>query len=173
MEVHPNVYCPLCGVILQYILETTPSIGRHPWLAEIRAIYIPNDSDDPSLTGVGILRFRNILAAPLESERSYLDGATLEEISLFHNSGRLWGHGFHNSCWELLCAQLSPVIPRSDILISISTQLCSTPCPESSYFQFGHDYQGAANTRIRYGRPAEIDSSSPFYADPCTISTLS
>jgi hypothetical protein len=103
----------------------------------------------------------------------------LEDITLFHNPGTLfhnpgilWGYGFHSSCWTLLLARLSHIEKQKDIVTSVFNLLYITPCPDFSYFQFGHDYGGAAGTHKPYGLPQPIDLSSPLYADPWEIPSL-
>lgn len=169
-----NIYCPICGIILQYndFENPIPSTHQRPWFAEVRAVYQTEVRPcHPSLTGVGFLDSRNTLLAPLDTGLSYRDTEALEVITLLKNPGGCWGYGFHNSCWKLLLARL-PHIKEHDILESIFSLLFTTPCPDFSSFSFNHNYGGAAETHKPYGRPQPIDLGSPLYADPCAIPSL-
>ncbi|KAJ6140743.1 hypothetical protein N7497_011636 [Penicillium chrysogenum] len=55
---------------------------------------------------------------------------------------------------------------------SVFYQLYCTPCLGASSFEFGHDYEGAAQTHKSFGRPKAVDLSSHFYADPCAIPSV-
>ena len=173
----PNIHCPFCGIVLEFNDPENPIPSTHQrrWLAEIRAVFVVNQTEPPfcpSLTGVGYLSSRNILSAPLDSNLSYKETeAPLEELTLSTNRGvSYYGYGFHDSCWELFFARLQHITTElHDILKSIFTLLFTTPCPNFSVFQFNHDYGGAAETHKPFGRPNRIDPASVFYADPCTI----
>ncbi|KAI9045251.1 F-box protein [Aspergillus affinis] len=177
----PNVYCPFCGVILlpdPYSDDpASPRTRVRPWYAEIRGIYSnANDVSDIALTGLGIVVSRNYLNAPLDSDSSYVGVGTeaLEEWRLFQSSEIRWCFGFHESCWRLLLLRLGHgqnvhFPDQMAVAESVFYQLYCTPCLEASRFQFGHDYEGAAQTQKTLGRPTAIDPSSHLYADPCAI----
>lgn len=172
-----NVYCPFCGIIMlsDYHSDAlvSPQNSPRPWYEEVRGIYPANSLCSIGLTGLGILRRRNTLHAPLESHRSYfgLDIDALDAWKVCDTSEGRWCFAFHNSCWELLLLRLGNGTIQNEMAIvnSVFNQLYCTPCFENSSFQFGHDYQGAAQTQRSFGRPQTIDSSSHFYADPCAI----
>ncbi|XHG00077.1 hypothetical protein AWENTII_003548 [Aspergillus wentii] len=117
-----------------------------------------------------IVRCRNILYAPLDSDLPYSDVGIgeLEAWRLCEPFESRWGFGFHSSCWRLLLLRLSHGQDNIAIVESVFYQLYCTPCLEYSSFHFGHDYEGAAQTHKSIGRP-KMDPSSLFYADPCTI----
>lgn len=179
-----NVYCPFCGVILlpdPYSDDPASLQTRvRPWYAEVRGIYSTNVAfDDITITGLGIIRFRRNLYAPLGNDLSYVDVGTdaLEEWRLCEPSESRWCFGVHNSCWRLLLLRLG--LGQDDsfqnemaIAESVFYQLYCTPCLEASTFQFGHDYEGAAQTHKSFGRPKAVDLSSHFYADPCAIPSM-
>lgn len=101
----------------------------------------------------------------------------LEEWRLCELSENRWCFGFHNSCWRLLLLRLGHgqddyFQNETAIAESVFYQLYCTPCLEASSFQFGHDYEGAAQTHKSFGRPKAVDLSSHFYADPCTIPSM-
>lgn len=149
---------------------------RRPWYAEVRGIYSANPAGGYiTITGLGIVGCRNIYA-PLDSDLSYVDVGieALEEWSLCEPSERRWCFGFHSSCWRLLLLRLGHGQDdyfRNEPAVAelVFYQLYCTPCFASSSFQFGHDYDGAAQTHKFFGRPKPVDPSSPFYADPCAI----
>ncbi|KAJ5619619.1 hypothetical protein N7510_003603 [Penicillium lagena] len=166
----PNVYCPLCGVILLSNTYTDDTRVR-PWYAQVRGIYSTNAAvgDPITTTGVGLVRYRNKLYAPLDSDRSYFDvgNEPLEEWKLCQSSDR-WCFGLHDSCWSLLLLRLRHFQDKAVIAKSVFYQLYCTPCLYASTFQFGHDYEGAAQTHEPFGRPA-VNRMSQFYADPYEI----
>lgn len=171
----PNVYCHFCGIILDHSPNElgTPSTTKRFWFEEVRAVI--SDSSSPGvvyLTGVGILETHNVLSAPLDDTRSYRDEGVLEDVLLSQKSDALWGYGFHNACWTLFRARLSHICRDVDIITSLFNQLFTTPCPNFSRFDFGHDYEGAASTHKVYGRPKPVDQYSCFYADPCEIPSV-
>lgn len=186
-----NVYCPFCGVILlpdPYSDDPADSLQTRvrPWYAEVRGIYSTNITafGDIAITGLGTIRCRNKLYAPLGSDLSYVDVGTeaLEEWRLCEppeSRESRWCFGFHNSCWRLLLLRLRLGHGQDDnfqdetaIAESVFYQLYCTPCLEASSFEFGHDYEGAAQTHKSFGRPKAVDLSSPFYADPCAIPSM-
>ncbi|KGO74307.1 hypothetical protein PITC_019770 [Penicillium italicum] len=181
MHLTPNVYCPFCGVILlpdPYSDDDTSLQSRvRPWYAEIRGLYLNNAAAGYiTTTGLGVVYGRNILYAPLDSDQSYVDVGFegLEEWRLFGSSVSRWCFGFHNSCWKLLLLRFAhrpDGVFQNEATISKSVfyQLYCTPCIHASIFQFGHDYDGAAQTHKSFGRPKAVDLSSHFYADPCAI----
>ena len=175
-----NVYCPLCGIILlpDPYNEASPSsqTERRPWYAEARGVHFSPSLGTVSLTGLGIIRRRNRLYAPLERSLSYI-GANIEELGEFkicEASDDPWCFGFHDSCWVLLVLRVSI---RQDKFLKTETQIAQSlfrqlnciPCIQRSIFQFGHDYEGATQMHKSLGRPNAIDSNSHFYADPCNI----
>lgn len=88
MEIRPNVYCPLCGIILQSDdlddFEAASPTRKHLWFAEVRSVFISHTLPGLfRLTGVGYLESCNILSAPVEYKLSYTDTETLVEITLF------------------------------------------------------------------------------------------
>lgn len=182
MHLTPNVYCPLCGVILlrdPYSDDDPASLQSHvrPWYAEVRGLYLANGYI--TTTGLGIVESRNILYAPLDSNQSYVDVGVgvLEEWRLFGSSVSRWCFGFHNSCWKLLLLRLAygpdgAFQSEAAISESIFYQLYCTPCVHASIFQFGHEYEGAAQKHKSFGLPKAVDLSSHFYADPCAIPSL-
>ncbi|KAJ5412979.1 hypothetical protein N7465_005284 [Penicillium sp. CMV-2018d] len=182
MHLTPNVYCPLCGIILlrdPYSDDDPASLQSHvrPWYAEVRGLYLANGYI--TTTGLGIVESRNILYAPLDSNQSYVDVGVgvLEEWRLFGSSVSRWCFGFHNSCWKLLLLRLAygpdgAFQSEAAISESIFYQLYCTPCVHASIFQFGHEYEGAAQTHKSFGLPKAVDLSSHFYADPCAIPSL-
>lgn len=175
MEECPNVYCPFCGVILLRDHELVSPPRKRPWFGEIRAVFTTGNKDTPpSLSGLGIIHRRSVLAAPLESELSYRDAPSLHDIKLFQSKTRKtnWGYGFHNSCWQLFLARLSRTDTLEDTLSCIFDLFYTTSCPSFSCFDFGHDYEGAAVTHKPTGRPLPIDMSSHLFADPCTVPSL-
>jgi hypothetical protein len=166
----PNVYCPFCGVILH---SNDPDNLQHQWFAEIRAVFCDETrSCHPSLTGVGFIRYRNILFAPLDRNLSYRDTEALEELRLFQKLEGCCAYGFHDSCWKLFLARLSLTKRHCDGPGTLFNLLFNTPCPNLSYFQFGHNYGGAAAMHKPSGLPKRIDHASPFYADPYAIPSL-
>lgn len=174
LDLIPNVYCPLCGIILHYE-STTSATTSHPWFAEVRGILVDDtNSNEPCLTGVGILSNRNVLSAPLNSRLTYRNAEVLEDITLFQPVGVNWGYGFHNSCWTLLLARLSltPIDDERRIAKSFTKILHASPCIHFSSFDFGHDYGGASDTHKPFGRSKRIDLLSHFYADPLAIPNL-
>lgn len=179
-----NVYCPLCGIILLSDPHRggSPSLQAQPrlWHAEVRGIYPTGTPCSISLTGLGIIRCRNVLYAPLESHESYLgvEIDALEEWGICELSNRPWCFAFHDSCWKVLLLRLghndaSSLQVDTAILRPLFYQLYSTPCSRASAFQFGHDYGGAAETHKTFGRIKPIDLGSPFYADPFGIPSIS
>lgn len=180
-----NVYCPFCGVILlpdPYSDDDPASLQTRvrPWYAEVRGIFSTNIAlGHIAITGRGIIRYRNNLYAPLGSVLSYVDVGTeaLEEWRLCEPSERRWCFGFHNSCWRLLLLRLGHgqddyFQNETAVAKSVFYQLYCTPCLEASSFEFGHDYEGAAQTHKSFGRPRAVDLSSHFYADPCAIPSM-
>lgn len=177
----PNVYCPLCGVILlpdPYSDDPTSSQTRiRPWYAEVRGIYSTKTAvGDITTTGLGIVRYRNNLYAPLDSDLSYIDVGVeaLEGWRLCERSESRWCFGLHDSCWRLLLLRLGRgqddyFQNETAIAESVFYQLYCTPCLDASSFQFGHDYDGAVQTHKSFGRPKAVNQSSHFYADPCAI----
>ncbi|GLA27474.1 hypothetical protein AnigIFM63326_004683 [Aspergillus niger] len=173
-----NVYCPFCGVILlpdPYWDEP----GARPWYAQVRGIYSTNPGvDHIKTTGVGIVRGRKSLHAPLDSNRVYGDVAPddLDEWRLCERSDSQWCFGFHESCWKLLILRLqhgrveSPSLTDVAIAEMVFYQLYCTPCLEGSIFHFGHNYAGAAQTHRIRGRIQPVDLDCHIYADPCAIS---
>ncbi|RAK96808.1 uncharacterized protein BO80DRAFT_416097 [Aspergillus ibericus CBS 121593] len=180
-----NVYCPFCGVILlpdPYGDDpASPQTRVRPWYAEVRGVYATNlPGGQITITGLGIVRGRNNLHAPLDNDVSYVDvglGA-LEEWRLCEPSEGRWCFGFHNSCWRLLLLRLGPgqgdhpSPNRTAIAEAVFYQLYCTPCLNASSFQLGHDYGGAAQTHKLLGRPRPADLSSHFYADPYAIPSM-
>ncbi|KAJ5833106.1 hypothetical protein N7474_001417 [Penicillium riverlandense] len=165
-----NVYCPLCGVILLPNTDLADTRVRH-WYTQIRGIY-PTDAaagDPVTTTGVGFVRYRKELHAPLDSDRSYFDVGIgpLETWKLCESSGR-WCFGIHDSCWRLLLLRLRHFQDKAAIAKSVFYQLYCTPCRYASTFQFGHDYEGAGQTHEPFGRSA-VNRMSQFYADPFEI----
>jgi hypothetical protein len=160
--------------------EASPQTRVRPWYAEVRGIYSTNTAVDYiAITGLGIIRCRNKLYAPLSSDQSYADVGTesLEEWRLCQPSESGWCFGFHNSCWRLLLLRLGDgqddcLQNETAIAESVFYQLYCIPCLEASSFQFGHDYEGAAQTHKSFGRVMAVDLSSPFYADPCAIPSM-
>jgi hypothetical protein len=76
-----NVYCPFCGVILlpdPYSDDPASLQTRvRPWYAEVRGIYSTNTAFGyVTITGLGIIRYRNNLYAPLGNDLSYVDVGT-------------------------------------------------------------------------------------------------
>ena len=179
-----NVYCPFCGVILLPDPYRDDPASRQtrvrPWYAEVRGIYSTNPAfGSITLTGLGIIRCRNNLYAPLGTGLSYVDVGTeaLEEWRLCEPSESRWCFGFHNSCWRLLLLRLGhgqdDSFPNETAIAeSVFYQLYCTPCLEASSFEFGHDYEGAAQTHKSFGRPQAVDPSSHFYADPGAIPSV-
>lgn len=179
-----NVYCPFCGVILlpdPYSDDPASLQTRvRPWYAEVRGIYSTNTAFGYiTITGLGIIRCRNSLYAPLGNDLSYVDMGTeaLEEWRLCEPSESRWCFGFHNSCWRLLLLRLGHgqddyFQNETTIAESVFYQLYCTPCLEASSFKFGHDYEGAAQTHKSFGRPKAVDLSLHFYADPCAIPSM-
>ncbi|SPB52102.1 unnamed protein product [Aspergillus niger] len=175
-----NVYCPFCGVILlpdPYWDDP----GARPWYAQVRGIYSTNPAvGHIKATGVGIVRGRKTLHAPLDSNQVYGDVAPddLDEWRLCEQSDSQWCFGFHESCWKLLILRLqhgrveSPSLTDVAIAEMVFYQLCCTPCLEGSIFHFGHDYAGAAQTHRIRGRIPPMDLGSHRYADPCVISVM-
>lgn len=101
----------------------------------------------------------------------------LEEWRLCEPSESRWCFGFHNSCWRLLLLRLGHgqddcLQNETAIAESVSYQLYCTPCLESSRFQFGHDYEGSAQTHKSFGRPKATDLRLHFYAAPCVIPSI-
>ncbi|PYH94556.1 hypothetical protein BO71DRAFT_419279 [Aspergillus ellipticus CBS 707.79] len=152
-----NIYCPLCGVILlpdpyRDDEPAPPPTRVRPWYAEVRGIYATNPMvDDVTITGLGILRLRSTLCAPMYSDASYVEVGleALEEWKICRPSETRWCFAFHNSCWKLLLLRLGHgrgnCIPdETAIAESVFHQLYCTPCLEFSWFQFGHDYGGAS-----------------------------
>lgn len=187
----PNVYCPLCGVVLlpDPYSEDDPSWQSRvrPWYAEVRGLYSINATVGYiTTTGLGIVCGRNVPFAPFDSNQSYVDlgvdtleGWRLSGLSENHFglSVNRWCFGFHNSCWELLLLRLAhgpdnALQGAAAISESVFYQLFCTPCIQASIFQFGHDYEGAAQTHKSFGLPKAVDLSSIFYADPCAIPSL-
>ncbi|KXG47395.1 uncharacterized protein PGRI_012650 [Penicillium griseofulvum] len=179
----PNVYCPFCGVILlpePYWDDVASLQSRiRPWYREVRGLYSTNATAGCiATTGLGIVRGKNRLFAPLDSDKSYVDVGVeeLEEWRLFGSSTSRWCFGFHNSCWKLLLLRLGRGLDdasQSEAIISESVfyQLYCTPCILGSIFQFGHDYEGAMQTHKSFGRPKPVDPNY-FYADPCKIPSI-
>ena len=179
-----NVYCPFCGVILlpdPYGDDpASPQTRARPWYAEVRGVYSTNPPvGHIALTGLGIVRGRNNLYAPLDNDRSYVDVGieALDAWRLCEPSESRWCFGFHNSCWRLLLLRLCHGqgdirLDGTAIAESVFGQLYCTPCLDASSFQFGHDYGGAAQTHKLLGRPRPEDMSSHFYADPCAIPSM-
>ncbi|KAE8137955.1 hypothetical protein BDV38DRAFT_292569 [Aspergillus pseudotamarii] len=176
-----NVYCPFCGVILlpdpYRDNPEPPQAHARPWYAEIRGIYSTNDQI--TITGLGIILFRNKLHAPIDSDESYIDVGieALERWTICDPSESRWCFAFHNSCWRLLLlrlghAQDGDVHNKTAILESIFHQLYSIPCRDYSSFQWGHDYGGAAQTHISFGRTEPVDLGLHFYADPWVIPSI-
>lgn len=109
----PNVYCPLCRIVLladPYRDDPASLQTRvRPWYAEVRGIYSANaTSGDICMTGLGITRCRNTLYAPFGHDLSYVDVWTeaLEEWRLCEPSENRWCFSFHHSCWRLLLLRL-------------------------------------------------------------------
>ncbi|GLA14303.1 hypothetical protein AnigIFM62618_000679 [Aspergillus niger] len=178
-----NVYCPFCGVILlpDPYGPDSPQSGARPWYAQVRGIYSTNPGvDHIKTTGVGIVRGRKSLHAPLDSNRVYGDVAPddMDEWRLCERSDSQWCFGFHESCWKLLTLRLqhgrveSPSLTDVAIADMVFYQLYCTPCLEGSIFHFGHDYAGAAQTHRIRGRIQPVDLDSHLYADPCAISGM-
>ena len=74
MHLTPNVYCPLCGVILlrdPYSDDDPASLQSHvrPWYAEVRGLYLANGYI--TTTGLGIVEgtfsMRHLIATNLTS----------------------------------------------------------------------------------------------------------
>ncbi|PYH74879.1 F-box protein [Aspergillus vadensis CBS 113365] len=134
-----NVYCPFCGVIL---------LPDPYWDG-------PDTPQSSEPTGVGVVRGRKTLHAPLDSNRVYGD-----------------------SCWKLLILRLNHgrvgSLSQTDAAIAemVFYQLYCTPCLEASIFHFGHDYAGAAQTHKVFGRIQPVDLVCHLYADPCAISVM-
>ncbi|EHA18623.1 hypothetical protein ASPNIDRAFT_129458, partial [Aspergillus niger ATCC 1015] len=176
-----NVYCPFCGVILlpdPYWDDP----GARPWYAQVRGIYSTNPAvGHIKATGVGIVRGRKTLHAPLDSNQVYGDVAPddLDEWRLCEQSDSQWCFGFHESCWKLLILRLqhgrveSPSLTDVAIAEMVFYQLCCTPCLEGSIFHFGHDYAGAAQTHRIRGRIPPMDLGSHRYADPSVLADIS
>ncbi|RAK84621.1 hypothetical protein BO79DRAFT_202256 [Aspergillus costaricaensis CBS 115574] len=180
-----NVYCPFCGVILlpdpYWDGPDTPQSSARPWYAQVRGIYSTNPAvDHIKTTGVGVVRGRKTLHAPLDSNRVYGDVAfdALDEWRLCEQSDSQWCFGFHESCWKMLILRLNHgrvgSLSQTDAAIAemVFYQLYCTPCLEASIFHFGHDYAGAARTHKVFGRIQPVDLDSHLYADPCAISVM-
>ena len=65
-------------------------------------------------TGVGHVTYVRgvsswILAAPSDAQRSYNVDTPIVHIAILSRSHRGWGYGFHEACWKILLARLSPV----------------------------------------------------------------
>ncbi|KAL4925560.1 uncharacterized protein BDV17DRAFT_283839 [Aspergillus undulatus] len=80
-----NVYCPLCRVILlpgryPHGDHPAPETNAHPWYAEVRGLY-SDPARNIAVKGLGIVRLRHRLYAPLDSNLSYayVDAETLHE----------------------------------------------------------------------------------------------
>ncbi|KAL3469477.1 hypothetical protein BJX99DRAFT_265147 [Aspergillus californicus] len=177
----PNVYCPFCGIVLlpdpSIDGATSPDTRLRPWYSEVRGIYSSNGH--VTITGLGIVWWRNRLRAPLDDRLSYVDLGvdSLEEwgicdpSTLGHDpSERPWCFGVHNSCWKLLLLRLGD--EQDAVIDSVFYQLYCTPCFEGSVFQFGHDYDGADATHKPSGLPKPVDLNSPFYCDPLKVPPL-
>lgn len=135
-----SLYCPFCGIVLFHDYDRyreAPSTTKRPWYGEARAIVMGSSLGmRHHLTGIGTLRI-NILAAPLDSTRSYRECETLEEVNLFSRKAEgLWGYDFHESCWTLFRTRLSNVCEQ-DIITSLSNQLFTISCYDLSVFEFG------------------------------------
>ncbi|OJI85315.1 hypothetical protein ASPTUDRAFT_65238 [Aspergillus tubingensis CBS 134.48] len=180
-----NVYCPFCGVILlpdpYWDGPDTPQSSARPWYAQVRGIYSTNPAvDHIKTTGIGVVRGRKTLHAPLDSNRVYGDVSfdALDEWRLCEQSDSQWCFGFHESCWKLLILRLNHgrvgSSSQSDTAVAemVFYQLNCTPCLEASIFHFGHDYAGAAQTQKVFGRIQPVDLDSHLYADPCAISVM-
>ena len=155
----------------------SPQSRVRPWYAETRGIYSTNNQ--VTVTGLGIILFRNKLYAPIDSDLSYVEVGidTLESWRICDPSHGRWCFGFHNSCWRLLLlrlghAQYGYLHNETVVVESIFYQLCCTPCLDYSSFQWSHDYGGAARTHILYGRIQAVDLSLPFYTDPFVIPSM-
>ncbi|KAJ5952156.1 uncharacterized protein N7479_010569 [Penicillium vulpinum] len=187
MSMAPNVYCPLCGVVLlpdpysnDYGEEPAWQSHARPWYAEVRGLYSTDvTTGNVTTTGLGIVRGRNILCAPLRSDQSYAgaEPMALGEWRLFGSSVVRWCFGFHDSCWKLLLLRLAhgsdeASLSEADVAESVFYQLYCTPCIDGSIFQFGHDYDGAAQTHKSFGQPNAVNLRSHLYADPCAIPSL-
>lgn len=176
-----NVYCPFCGIILlsdpYYNDPDSPQNRVRPWYAEVRGIYSTDNAfGHIATTGMGLVRIRNTLFAPLERDRTYLDvdAETCGEWGICHTSGSRWCFGVHNSCWRLLLRRLGHAEdddPQFEMSVAepIFYLLYCTPCRWGSSIYFGHDYEGAAQTHVPSGQIKAVDPGSQFCADPCAI----
>lgn len=177
-----NVYCPFCGVILLSdplsSIDDPPSLTAvRPWYAEVRGIYSAGTTPGcVSLSGVGIMRTKSYLIAPLDTKKSYLDVGldSLHEWSVCQQSehSESWCFAFHNSCWRLLLLRLRHKPDQISVAESVFRQLYCTPCIDVSCFDFGHDYAGAAQIQKSSGRANPVDAGSYLYADPCAIPSV-
>ncbi|KAJ5627220.1 hypothetical protein N7528_004647 [Penicillium herquei] len=175
----PNVYCPLCGVIMldiRYLDDSAREAQRRPWYSEVRGLYQTDAPRSIYLTRLGFIRRRKILCAPPESHRSYFDWGidSLEEWTVCgFPEKEPWCFSFHDSCWKLFLLRLSnkqkKALRHEVIIESLFCQLYCTPCFEHSVFQFGHDYEGAAETHEPGRQANPVDLGSALYADPCII----
>ncbi|KAL2817020.1 hypothetical protein BDW59DRAFT_182360 [Aspergillus cavernicola] len=168
-----NVYCAFCGVILLQDPDGddepgSPPLRARPWYAEVPGLTSTDTGDHATLTGVGLIRGRNVLHAPVDSNLSYVEGESLGEWGLSTTQWGPWAFGVHHSCWQILLLRLSH-LHESEIATSVFHQLLCIPCVESSRFDFGHDYDGASQTHKTLGRPQPVDEASSLYADPCGV----
>ncbi|PWY89675.1 hypothetical protein BO94DRAFT_594530 [Aspergillus sclerotioniger CBS 115572] len=165
-----NVYCPFCGIILEFdpdydfgFIDDDGLPTARPWYAEVRGLYA---ADPPTgsirITGVGIVRAEGNLNAPVDSDLSYVDVGldALEEWAFCKTTEPRWCFGFHNSCWKLLLRRLShgrggSSPDETTIVESVFYQLYCTPCFDGSCFQLGHDYLGAAQAQTLHGNPLQ------------------
>lgn len=177
---YSNCYCAFCGIVLlpDPFVKKRKTRG-FPWYAEVRGIYATGTPiSDIAITGLGIVCRPRYLKAPFDRNLSYVDVGTgaLEEWAIGGRAGIRWCFGVHDSCWRLFLLRFSHgqddyVRNETAILESVFYQLYCTPSPTSVAFQFGHDYEGAAQTHIRFWRIRPI-LSSHLYADPCAIPSL-
>lgn len=124
------------------------------------------------LTGVGFCTFDNNLIAPSDAGLGYRNVDALDILPLVNTSGTssTCVYPFHDACWQLLLAMLPSVSVQEVVAQPLFEILFTTECPDSSFFQFGHDYGGAARFQIPHA-----NGSSPwcfFLANPFTIPEL-
>ncbi|KAG2416352.1 hypothetical protein HFD88_007567 [Aspergillus terreus] len=130
------------------------------------------------VSALGIVRSGS-LCAPLDRDLSYVDIGVeaLKEWELYKLFENCECFAFHASCWKLLllrlgCDQAGHFPDETVIAESVFHLLYCTPSLHGSSFQFGHDYEGAAQTHKPFGRPRTVASGSRFYADPCAIPSM-
>ncbi|KAF2435053.1 hypothetical protein EJ08DRAFT_388385 [Tothia fuscella] len=96
-----NIFCSLCGVILDPVHRGQTPSEHLSWIQKIRAVQSTLGTSIPLVTGLGYLNDSLELVAPSDEELQFHNLVDeLETYPLYKTPNRFRAFTFHDACWR-------------------------------------------------------------------------